>query len=138
MLEAIKKLRSTKESLLSERNEIDAEVEKIDVALEKFLEGIDVLSKEKISDVTSKAKRKPKKRLTATTMIENMLKESDEPMKVKEITSILHRKNFKTAETTVSSILQTNAKKKKKFIKVAPATYTILKEKSKAVSGGAK
>lgn len=137
MLEAIKKLRSTKESLLIERNEIDTEVEKIDVALEKFLEGIDVLSKEKISNVASKAKEKPKK-LTATAAIENMLKESDEPMKVKELTSMLSRKGYQTAETTVSSILQTNAKKKKKFVKVAPATYAILKKNSKAVSGGTK
>lgn len=122
MMKAITKLKATRKSLLKERGEIDTEVERIDVAIEKFEEGITALKSKDNGTHEVKSSRKK----GATAEIEKILRESKEPTHISSIMNTLKARGFETAKSTVSAMLQVYAKKGKRFVRTAPATFTIL------------
>jgi hypothetical protein len=109
--------------------EFHAEIERIDQAILKFEEGIEILDGQEVTVL----QEKPAK--SVTQVIVEILSEVGEPLHVKRITERLHNLGHDSNESTVSRTLQVYAKKKKKFKKIAPATFTILKKKSKAAKG---
>ncbi len=125
MFEAIEKLKNTKANLLYERNEIDTEVEKIDVAIEKFEEGINVLGQETISKEKAKVEA-----------IEAILQESYFPMHRREISRRLKQKSFVITDEQLIKILL-NYTNNEKFKEVLPSIFTAI-DKLSATSGGVK
>ncbi len=124
MFEAIEKLRDIKANLLYERNEIDTEVEKIDVAIEKFEEGINVLGQEIINKEKAEVKA-----------IEAVLQESHFPMHHREIIRRLQQRGFAVTEEELLKILLNHAKDNKKFKEVSPSIFTTI-DKPSVASGG--
>ena len=115
---AIEKLKKERTKLTGEAKQFDAEykseIRRIDTAIRKFEEGMAALG--------SKASTP---RISATAEIENILAERG-VMHVRDITKELHRRGYAMAYQSVSSALQTAAKKKKKYRRVSPATFTLL------------
>lgn len=119
MIEAIEKLKNVKKKLISEKEEIDVELNRIDGAIDKFSEGIEILSGDE------------KPRGSATAEIETILREAGKPLHVRQITDVLHERGFSIAQQSVSAALQIKAKRRDKFYKAAPATFDLLENKSK-------
>ena len=121
MFEEVKKLKNKKEKLKGKRKIIDTEITRIDSALVKFEEGIQVLSG-----------LKPR---SATAEIEVILREAKKPMSVREITDELHRRGFEIAFQSVSAALQRQAKRRDKYRRVAPATFDLLSNRKSVKTG---
>lgn len=115
---AIEKLKMERTKLISEAKQFDAEykneIKRIDTAIQKFEEGMAALNP-----------KNPIPRQSATREIENILAQFG-PMHVRAITDELHRRGYSMALQSVSCALQTAAKKKKKYRRISPATFTLL------------
>lgn len=130
MIGAITKLKRNRKKLLKERSAIDKKVKKIDIAIEKFEEGIKVLhGKDEVKSTFSKAKKTRKRKTGLKNEIEKILQESDQAIHISEIMNILGERAYKTKKSTVSATLQIYTKRGK-FEKTAPATFTLATPKS--------
>lgn len=119
MLEAIEKLKETKEKLTTEfvenRIEYKAEIRKIDTAIKKFQQGYEALG--------NTLSGTPAKRGMANE-IEKMLVTG--PMHINEIVEELRNRGFSPKYQSVSAVLQIHAKTGRKFVKILPATYALI------------
>lgn len=124
---AIQKLKGERTKLTNKAKLNDAEykneIRRIDTAIQKFEEGMAALgSKEAMA-----AKRSASQEIEAILAAEGSLH-------VKAITEELHRRGYSIALQSVSGVLQTYAKQKKKYRRVAPATFTLLAKGKKAAT----
>ncbi len=127
--EQIEQLRHRRNNLTEEFQgkefEFHAEIERIDRVIANFEEGVEILDGEQSSVVQEKSAK------SVAQAIVEILDQAGEPLHVKRITERLHNLGYDSAESTVSGTLQTYAKKKEKFKKTSPATYSVLTKKSK-------
>lgn len=110
MYSEIEKLKGEKAKLMGERNQIDQEINRINGAIKKFLEGLRILSSEK--------------KQSAAAEIEKILRENGKPLHLRQIITELENRGFSIAPTSVSATLQVYTKRKK-YEKVAPATFAL-------------
>lgn len=101
--------------------EYKSEIRRIDTAIQKFEEGMAALGSKEVM-----AKR------TASQEIENILA-SNGALHVKAITEELQRRGYSIARQTVSGVLQTYAKQKRKYRRVSPATFALLPKGKRTV-----
>ena len=123
MQQQIEKLKLEREKLATEfkNNQIEykSEIKKIDRAIKSFEKGMNVLT-----GIT-----KPK-RQKSYSEIENILSENG-ALHIKELVKKLNERGFPMTYPSVSGLLQLYAKANKKFVKTAPATYSLLKPEMK-------
>lgn len=76
-------------------------------------------------------KNERQKSNSASAEIEIILREAGKPLHVREITEELHRRGFSIAFQSVSATLQVAAKKRSKYKRVGPATFTLREKKQR-------
>jgi thiamine biosynthesis lipoprotein ApbE len=121
MFQAIEKLQREKEKLTTEfkenRTEYKSELKRINTAIKRFSQGYEALG--------SNLSKMPYKRGMATE-IERILVNG--AMTIKQIVAELSVRGFSSVKyQSVSAVLQINAKAGKRFFKVAPATYALIR-----------
>lgn len=118
MQQQIEKLKETKAKLKKDFDEYSAEykteTKRINQAIRNFEKGMSALG----------GTAKPKRR-KSNSEIENILRENG-ALHIKEIVNKLNDRGIPMHYQSVSGLLQLYAKSGKKFVKTAPATYSLI------------